>query len=92
MARFTQGEKGTHYLPESALTRGKNGFYGEAIEKLARFEDICDRLTAEQNHIAEQLEELRRQGKTSSVKFRELMTKKLLNVNMLSIFEVNGLA
>ena len=92
MARLTKGKKGAHYLPKAAISCNENGFYGEAVEKLAKFEDICDRLHTEQSNISAELETLRKDGKTNSCKFKELMTKKLINSNMLSIFEIHELA
>ena len=63
----------------------------EAIQRLAVFENIHQQLADQQGEISAQLEQLRLEGKKNSVKFRELMGKKLANSIVLSTFQANGL-
>lgn len=63
----------------------------EAINKLAIFENIYEELNTEQTEISKKLEVLRNEGKMKSLKFRELMTKKLTNSAVLTIFKNYGL-
>lgn len=63
----------------------------QAISKLAIFENIYEELNAEQIVISKKLESLRNEGKMKSLKFRELMTKKLTNSAVLMIFKNYGL-
>jgi hypothetical protein len=68
-----------------------NGYSGEAINKLAKFENIYDDLVESQIEISKKLEMLRDEGKTHSLRFRELMTKKLTNNNVIILFKTYGL-
>lgn len=68
-----------------------NGCSGEVINRLARFENMYDDLVASQNKITEEMEKLRNEGKTKSVRFKELMVKKMTNSNFLIMFKTYGL-
>lgn len=59
------------------------GYSGEAVEKLARFENFYFDLLASQEKISSELEKLRIEGKEKSVRFRELLGQKLMNNNTL---------
>ena len=59
----------------------------QALERLARFEDMALGLEAEQRDIAARLAALREQGKDKTVQFRELLAQKLSNANMLLLLE-----
>lgn len=72
---------------EDKVIHEVEGYSGDAINKLAKFEDIYDDIIANQSEISKELEKLRNEGKTHSVKFKELLVKKLTNSNILSIFE-----
>lgn len=69
----------------------KEGYGGDAIEKLANYENLRERIEEEQKQISQELDKLRSQGKSKSVKFREGMSKKLMNSYVLSIFQANDL-
>lgn len=69
----------------------EDGNITRAINKLAIFENIYEELEAEQIEISKKLEVLRNEGKMKSLKFRELMTKKLTNTTVLTIFRNYGL-
>lgn len=68
-----------------------NDKLNQAINKLAIFENIYEELNAEQIEISKKLEDLRNEGKMKSLKFRELMTKKLTNSAVLTLFKNYGL-
>jgi len=68
-----------------------NGYSGEAVSRLAGFENFYDDLVAGQNKISEEMEKLRNEGKTKSVRFRELMGKKMINSNFILLFKTYGL-
>ncbi len=70
---------GKMYISENNLTQQLEGYSGEAIELLARFEDFYYDLLADNEKISVELEKLRNQDKTKSVTFKELFTKKLIN-------------
>lgn len=68
-----------------------NGYSGEVIEKLAKFENLYDSLVTAQIDISKELEKLRIEGKTKTVKFNQLLATKLTNSNILSVFKTYGL-
>ena len=81
----------SYFLEKEKVKEGFPGFTGEAVEKLARFEDFYDELQASQDTIAMELEKLRSEGKEKSTKFRELFTKKLMNNSILIQLKSYGL-
>jgi len=52
---------------------------------------LHEELIKKQNEIIKEMEKLKSQGKNKSVKFKQLLTEKISNNNILSIFEVYGL-
>jgi hypothetical protein len=60
-------------------------------ERLVQLQKMIDDLIAEQEKIAQQLMDLRSQGKGKTAQFRQLFTKKLSNANVLSLLESYGL-
>lgn len=83
--------KGVYFIDNKMADHNNNGYTGEAINKLAKFENIFEDLLSSQVKISEELEILRNQGKTNSLKFKELMVKKLTNNNVLILFKSYGL-
>ena len=63
----------------------------QALERLARCEDLLQGLQREQATLAENLEDLRGQGKTKTVQFREGMARKLVLGHMKLMLEQYGL-
>ncbi|MEG3074326.1 MAG: hypothetical protein RR867_08930 [Ruthenibacterium sp.] len=59
----------------------------DAINKLGRLEDLCDTLPQKQAEISAELAVLRAAGKEKSVQFRELLTQKLTNSQLLSTLQ-----
>ncbi len=97
MERFTEknignaGGQEKYLLGEQKIELGPLGYTGEAVDRLGVFEDILEDLFAAQERLSAQMEQLRAQGKTKSFQFRELMGKKLVNSNILSIFQTYGI-
>ncbi len=60
-----------------------------ALERLAQLEDLAETLLAEREQFAQELDTLRLQGKTKTVRFRELLTKKMTNREILSRFGIS---
>ena len=77
MARLTKGKKVRIIFRRRQYPVMKTDFYGEAVEKLAKFEDICDRLHTEQSNISAELETAQKDGKTNSCKFKRIDDKKI---------------
>ena len=67
------------------------GILGEAVTKLAKFENLYEDLLARQNDIAKELEALRLEDKTRTLKFKQLFANKLTNSNILTLFKSYGL-
>ena len=63
----------------------------DAIERLALCENIYEDLIKSQIDIHNELEKLRGEDKTKTVKFKELMVKKLTNNNMIIQFNMYGI-
>lgn len=63
----------------------------EAAEKLAKFEDLCEQLEAQQEQLSAQLAALRAAGKEKTARFRELMGQKLVNASTIGLLKGSGL-
>jgi hypothetical protein len=84
MERLTKkSEQNTYMIDASQLEK--------AVERLALFENIYENLIKSQNEIHKELEKLRSEDKTKTVKFKELMVKKLTNNNMIIQFNMYGI-
>lgn len=82
MERFTCKDSNGQYIlsaPDTAQL---------AIGRLAAFENMYETLLAEQAHVLRKLEELRRQNKTKSVTFQQLLGEKLQLANIISRFSL----
>lgn len=93
MKRLTKlsGDKGFFVTDKITGKIATEGYYGEAIEKLAKFENFCDHLIARRNSIHSELETLRNEGKTKTVTFKELLTEKMINEMILIQLEKHEL-
>ena len=60
-------------------------------ERLVKLQNLIDDITVEQDKISTELAVLRGQGKEKTVQFRQLFTKKLSNVNIISALQSYGL-
>lgn len=89
MARLTEKiENGQYQLTLSSVCSSDTELAGCAVEKLAKYENLHEDLLRTQQEIAAELETLRQAGKKTSVRFRELMGKKLMNAHMLDLFQL----
>jgi ATP-dependent protease HslVU (ClpYQ) peptidase subunit len=88
MARLTRALKNNEfYVEEDKVIHGVDGYTGDAINKLAVFENIYDDLISNQNEISKELEKLRNEDKTRTAKFRDLMARRLTNSYTISLFK-----
>ena len=76
-----------YVVDDTKVQHDVNGYSGEAISKLAKFENIYDDLVSKQSEISKELEKLRLEGKTRSVKFKQLLVNKLTNNNIIILLE-----
>lgn len=78
-------------MKEKLTEKDENGYTcldeKAAIERLGRIEELYERLCHEQEKITTELSDLRAQGKAKSVRFNQLLAKKLSNVSILSALE-----
>lgn len=93
MTRLTRkpSQEENYYIEETNLTKDDLGYSGDAVERLANFENFYEDLVASQERISKELTALRSEGKEKSVKFRELLGNKLMNTNMLVLMKQYGL-
>lgn len=88
MERMTKPlSEGEYFVEKQWVAEVAEGFTGEAVKRLARFENVYIMLLARQEEIAEKLEQLRREDKKNSVKFKELLGEKLMNTNAITLFK-----
>lgn len=87
MEKLTVNINGVNYINKNGLTNSDNGFYGDAADNLAKFEALYFDTLAKQDDLSVKLAELREDGKTNTVKFKELMGQKLINTSILSAFK-----
>jgi len=81
-----EGHEG-YILEDEKIMYTPEGYSGEAVEKLAQFENFYFDLLASQEKISSELERLRNEGKEKSVRFRELLGQKLMNSNTLVLLK-----
>lgn len=80
-----------YFVDDTNVQHDVNGYSGEAVNKLARFENVYEDLVSKQSEISKEMEKLRLEGKTHSVKFKQLLANKLTNSNILTIFKTYGI-
>ena len=84
-------ENNNFYLVDNTkIQHDVNGYSGDAISKLAKFENIYDDLVSKQIEISKELEKLRSEGKTHSAKFKQLFVNKLTNNNIIILLKTCG--
>jgi len=63
----------------------------KAIERLGVFEDAYESLKKDMEQIPKDLEALRVQGKEKTIRYKEAVTQKLINNNIMFFFERHDL-
>jgi hypothetical protein len=93
MERMTRRNEpdGRATVEESRIVRDGAEIRGEAVERLARFEDAVAELEADQGDVSLQLERMRGEGRSKTVRFRELMGRKLTNQFLLVLLSKHGI-
>lgn len=78
--------------------KNKNGQYVAAgqdmekvIQRLGEFEDAYQDLMDSREQTPKILEEMRLQGKEKTIRYKETMAQKLINLNLVAFFESHGL-
>lgn len=93
MKRFTKLSENKEFYVTDNISGilPDEGYYGEAVDKLAKFENLFDHLTARKKLIPAELENLRAAGKNKTVTFKELLMEKMVNEMMLVQLARQGL-
>lgn len=91
MERLTRPLNGGYVVDETKVVPGSEGYTGEAINRLGKFEDFVEQLMASQTEIPKQLQMLRDEGKEKSYRYKELMGKKLTDSNILGLLKSHGI-
>lgn len=92
MERLTrQLDKNYFVTNENAINHTKDGYSGEAINRLAKFENVYENLIKSQEETITKMESLRKEGKTNTVTFKQLMAKKLTNDNFINLLKLYDL-
>ncbi|MEL7648843.1 MAG: hypothetical protein AAGU76_12160 [Sedimentibacter sp.] len=91
MDRLTKKTDSGYYVSADDVESHRNGYSGEAVAKLAKFENFYDELLKNQEKTELEMEELRSQGKTNTVKFKQLFANKLNNSQILTTLKYCGL-
>ena len=90
MKRFTKKVGERFMVLPGAVIEYDGAYTGPAIEKLGRFETLMDGLLHHQLELTEELEQLRRQGKERSVRFREAFGKKMIYSQLFALLQLHG--
>jgi hypothetical protein len=80
-----------HYVVDEIINRDENGYSGEAIELLAKFENYYEDLVSRQEAIIKEMDKLKAENKTNTVKFKQLFANKLNNSANLLILKQFGI-
>ena len=93
MERYTHksADNQRYILDVDRLIQTDEGYFGDAIALLGRFEEFYQDLILDQKNISNQLEALRMLEKTKTLRYRELFTQKLINQSILLHLEKYGL-
>jgi len=91
MKRQTQKIDNNYYVANEKINQSENGYTGDAIEILARFENYYEGLVLKQEKAIEEMDKLKTENKTNTVKFKQLLANKLNNSNNLLILKQFGI-
>lgn len=88
MERLTRKTDDNIYVvDEASIKRAENGYSGDAIDKLARLEDMYEKLVSKEREITEEMETLRIDGRMHTDRYRHLEGVKITNNTMKMLFE-----
>jgi hypothetical protein len=91
MERLTEEINTVYITKANNIIPIANGVTGPAINRLAQFENSFQALTERQNATITELERLKKEGKQSTVLFKELLGKKLTYQYILDLFKTHGI-
>jgi len=88
MERLTRKSDSDVYVVDDAvITHDEKGYSGAAIYKLAKLEDMYDKLISKEKAITEEMEKLRIDGNMHTDRFRHLEGVKITTNTMKMLFD-----
>jgi hypothetical protein len=91
MSRLTILLDDKTYVTKDINGKFGEGYSGEAIDKLAKFENLYDHLMIQHEELPKELEVLRNEGKFKSYHFRERFGQKLTVKAFLRLLKEYGI-
>lgn len=91
MERLTYKTDNNYYVNTEKIKQDDKGYTGEAVELLAKFENYYEDLVLKQEKIIDEMEKLKADNKTNTVKFKQLFANKLNNSSNLLILKQFGI-
>ncbi|MDA3845145.1 MAG: hypothetical protein PF505_01200 [Vallitaleaceae bacterium] len=86
----TDGSK--HYMTGSqTVVKCEMGYEGEAIDRLAMYENVYEALIEKYENTIKEMEKLRKHNKTKTVMFKQLLVDKVSTKNMIMMFDIYGI-
>lgn len=80
-----------YVVEDGKIKHDPRGYSGEAVDKLAKFENFYEDLISKQETYTQELDQLRGEDKTRTVKFRQTFANKLTNQDLLILLKKYGL-
>lgn len=90
MEKYTQKSKNGRAIPRAFLTETAEGYIGPAADRLAALEELMQSLLAERESLAQELAQLRAEGRIKTTRFNQLLARKLTISQMMSAFRAFG--
>lgn len=88
MERLTRkSENNVFVVGNDKVKHDESGYSGEAIDKLAKLEDMYEKLITREKEIIEEMESMRVDGRMHTPKFRALEASKISTNTMLILFQ-----
>ncbi|MBK5251741.1 MAG: hypothetical protein JJE29_03795 [Peptostreptococcaceae bacterium] len=92
MDRLTEWiEEKKTYISKHIEGKQNGGYSGEAIDRLAKFENLLEDMLGQKEKLPGELAKLREEGKEKSYRFREIFAKKLTIEALLTIMKDFGI-
>lgn len=91
MNRQTRKIHDKYYVANEKINQCGEGYTGDAIEALAKFESYYEDLVLKQEEIIKEMDKLKAENKTHTVKFKQLLANKLNNSSNLLILKQFGI-
>jgi hypothetical protein len=77
MERLTYKTDNNYYVNTEKIKQDDKGYTGEAVELLAKFENYYEDLVLKQEKIIDEMEKLKADNKTNTVKFKQLFARQV---------------